>query len=114
MDWILKSCKAATIFFVYEKETSASYTGKWGAPSLFCLLSVEVRRPIRRCFTPYHPSAILILEWLIEHSFNTNRTGGHHSRSAQYFKQRLLESWAERFLFAAAERSVAPSAENIT
>jgi len=37
------------------------------------------------------------MEGLIEHSFNTNRTGGHHSRSAQHFEQSLLESWAERF-----------------
>jgi hypothetical protein len=29
----------------------------------------------------------LFMEGLIEHSFNTNRTGGHHSRSAQHFEQ---------------------------
>ncbi len=28
----------------------------------------------------------MIEEWLIEHSFNINRTGGHHSLSAQHFK----------------------------
>jgi UDP-N-acetylmuramate dehydrogenase len=39
------------------------------------------------------------MERLTEHSFNKNRTGGHHSRSAQHFKRlRSLEYWAERLL----------------
>jgi len=59
----------------------------WACPTRFCL----AKDPRKGVFSLWSFAlgrlfGILVMEWLIEHSFNTNRTGGHHSLSAQHFE----------------------------